>query len=343
MLMGRSLRTTLDLMKAPSNPVWTPQMTQMKEQYDKGVKERKFEVGQQVYLRSYQSRHEKWIPGVILEKVGSNTYRVHYGTGSRMAHADQIKKRVTFWEEEEDPQKGRRPAGSGAPQPGRREGDSRKESPRRTARKRKMTEKMKCYLAEKRSRTDKHLARIGLIRRRDPDRKEAEGIKRMEGGKVHLLAVEEADEHCTRATDNHFGTSRRGPTADLGVTPDPRGGGEPPKFASALPTAGGTDPGGDRFANGELQVFNRREPRSEWVIFSRSAPELPEPCARRRVRALGGDGELGPRTGRDLRAATGRSGPHRAGFADVWGPARLRQGPTKEVAAVPWARTREPR
>uniref|UniRef100_A0A7I4Y5V4 DUF4772 domain-containing protein n=1 Tax=Haemonchus contortus TaxID=6289 RepID=A0A7I4Y5V4_HAECO len=287
--------------------------------------------------------------GVILEKVGSNTYRVHYGTGSRMAHADQIKKRVTFWEEEEDPQKGRRPAGSGVPTPGRREMYSRKDSPRRTARKRKMTEKMKCYLAEKRSRTDKHLASICLIRRRDPDRKEAESIKRMEVGKVHLLAVEEADEHCTRATDIHFGTSRRGSTAGLGVTPDPRGGGEPPKFSGALPTAGGADPGGDRFANGELRVFSRREPRSERVIFSRSAPELPEPCARRCVRALGVNEELVLRTDRDGLAGAGRRCPHRAvtGLADVRGRTRHPQwnpeGPQrKEMAAVKWARTRAP-
>ncbi|XGW10179.1 hypothetical protein V3C99_012009, partial [Haemonchus contortus] len=291
---------------------------------------------------------EKWIPGVILEKVGSNTYRVHYGTGSRMAHADQIKKRVTFWEEEDDPQKGRMSAGSGAPKPGRREGDSRKDSPRRTARKRKMTEKMKCYLAEKRSRTDKHLASIGLIRKRDPDRKEAEGIKRMEGGKVHLLAVEEADEHCTRATDIHFGTSRRGPTADLGVTPDPRGGGEPPSSpVPSPPQVGQTPIVCDRFAIGELRVFNRREPRSERVIFSRSAPELPEPCARRCVRALGVSEELVLRTDRDGLAGAGRRCPHRAGLADVRGRTRHPQwnpeGPQrKEMAAVKWARTRAP-
>ncbi|VDL82659.1 unnamed protein product [Nippostrongylus brasiliensis] len=42
---------------------------------------------------------DKWVPGIITDLVGSNTYRVHVGTGSRMVHADQLKKRVTFWEE----------------------------------------------------------------------------------------------------------------------------------------------------------------------------------------------------------------------------------------------------
>ncbi|KAK6056382.1 hypothetical protein COOONC_06112 [Cooperia oncophora] len=38
------------------------------------------------------------------EVVGSNTYRVHHGIGSRWTHADQLEKRVSFWEEE-NPQK----------------------------------------------------------------------------------------------------------------------------------------------------------------------------------------------------------------------------------------------
>ncbi|VDO30142.1 unnamed protein product [Haemonchus placei] len=110
----------------------------------------------------------------------------------------------------------------------------------------------------------------------------------MEGGKVHWLAVGEADEHCTRATDTFFGTSRRGPTSGLGVAPDPRGGGEPPEFS---------DSGGDRFVNASrtaraqvrARTFRERGARasyrSRWAGGHRAA--LPPSVCHRTCRCTG--------------------------------------------------------
>lgn len=77
MLMGRPLRTTLDIVKTPKNsPNWTQCNQKMKTQYDKKAMERDFKAGQQVYLRNYTYHQDKWIPGIITERVGSNTYKV---------------------------------------------------------------------------------------------------------------------------------------------------------------------------------------------------------------------------------------------------------------------------
>lgn len=149
LLMGRNLRTTLDIVKSLKNRIGNKYLEQMKSNYDKRVKERTFEVGQQVYLRNYQSNQDKWVPGIVTERCGSNTYRVHFGTGSRLAHADQLKKRVIYWEEEEE-------AGTEMEKRAKRSsprGQSGEQLPQggggveqRSTRKRKMTEKMRGYV-----------------------------------------------------------------------------------------------------------------------------------------------------------------------------------------------------
>uniref|UniRef100_A0A7I5E521 DUF5641 domain-containing protein n=1 Tax=Haemonchus contortus TaxID=6289 RepID=A0A7I5E521_HAECO len=90
------LRTTLDVYKtkgkALSNPSYRERMV---ADYDRrGRVERHFAVGQQVYIRNYQ-KGDKWIPGIITQVVGRRTYEVHFGTGSRKAHADLLKERIT--------------------------------------------------------------------------------------------------------------------------------------------------------------------------------------------------------------------------------------------------------
>lgn len=54
----------------------------------------------QVYIRDYKDNCDKWSPGIVIEVKGSNTYQVHYGAGTRLVDADQMKKRIMFWEEE---------------------------------------------------------------------------------------------------------------------------------------------------------------------------------------------------------------------------------------------------
>ncbi|KAK6019884.1 hypothetical protein OSTOST_14471, partial [Ostertagia ostertagi] len=95
-LMGRELRTTLDVYKtkgkALSNRSYRERM--VADHVRRGRVERRFVVGQQVYIRNYQ-KGDKWIPGIITQVVGRRVYEVHFGTGSRKAHADQLKERIT--------------------------------------------------------------------------------------------------------------------------------------------------------------------------------------------------------------------------------------------------------
>ncbi|KAK6009952.1 integrase core domain protein, partial [Ostertagia ostertagi] len=94
-LMGRELRTTLDVHKTKRKTLGdTSYRKRMKADYDRrGRAERAFVVGQQVYMRNYQ-KGDKWIPGIITQVVGKRVYEVHFGTGSRKAHADQLKERI---------------------------------------------------------------------------------------------------------------------------------------------------------------------------------------------------------------------------------------------------------
>lgn len=55
-----------------------------------------------MYIRNYSSERERWIPGIVTKVLGTNTYAVHFGTGVRKMHADQMKERVIPWENMED-------------------------------------------------------------------------------------------------------------------------------------------------------------------------------------------------------------------------------------------------
>ncbi|KAK6034269.1 hypothetical protein COOONC_28221 [Cooperia oncophora] len=94
-LMGRQLRTTLDIRKTKNkesgNSAYRERM--IADYNKRGRKERSFTVGQQVYIRNYQ-KGDKWIPGIITQVLGSRMYDVHFGTGSRKVHTDQLKERL---------------------------------------------------------------------------------------------------------------------------------------------------------------------------------------------------------------------------------------------------------
>lgn len=52
-------------------------------------------------MRNYLSHGLKWLTGIVTKVCGSNTYEVHYGTGNRKVHADQLKRKVR-WEDSDD-------------------------------------------------------------------------------------------------------------------------------------------------------------------------------------------------------------------------------------------------
>lgn len=60
-----------------------------------------FRVGDEVFIRNYLNHGDKWIPGIVLERCGDQSYTVHHG-GQRKVHTDYMKKKSTHWEKVED-------------------------------------------------------------------------------------------------------------------------------------------------------------------------------------------------------------------------------------------------
>ncbi|XP_055590265.1 uncharacterized protein K02A2.6-like [Uranotaenia lowii] len=86
MMLGRSMRTILDLLRPTCPPV--------RQQFKRN---RTFEVGSPVYAKVYSTNDEwKWMPGVVLERIGNVNYNVllDHQVGRRKvlrSHLDQMK------------------------------------------------------------------------------------------------------------------------------------------------------------------------------------------------------------------------------------------------------------
>ena len=94
LLMGRSLRTHLDLMKpAVSTRVCSSQFSQ-KVAHDRSSRQRGFSPLDKVYVRE-SGKDSPWIPGIVESKQGGLTYEVRLD-GDRIIHhhIDQIQPRL---------------------------------------------------------------------------------------------------------------------------------------------------------------------------------------------------------------------------------------------------------
>ena len=76
----RKLRTRFDLMKPDIMGYVTLKQAQQKQYHDKHAKSRFFFPVTPVMVRNFQEPN-KWIPGIILQKLGPVTYRVEIANG----------------------------------------------------------------------------------------------------------------------------------------------------------------------------------------------------------------------------------------------------------------------
>ncbi|XP_055542887.1 uncharacterized protein K02A2.6-like [Wyeomyia smithii] len=95
LFLGRSIRTTLDLVK-PQIPspteVNTKQNTQFNRRYN--TIKREFKANDLVYAEVHQRNAIKWIPGTIVERKGRVNYNVLLETGRLIcSHTNQLKQR----------------------------------------------------------------------------------------------------------------------------------------------------------------------------------------------------------------------------------------------------------
>ena len=93
LLMGRRLRSRLDLIRPNSAALVEAKQQQQKEAHDRTASIRTFSEGEAVYARNF-SQGEKWIPGRILKRTGPLSFRIQLEQGQIVwrRHQDQIRK-----------------------------------------------------------------------------------------------------------------------------------------------------------------------------------------------------------------------------------------------------------
>ena len=94
LLMGRRLRSRLDLIRPNSAALVEAKQQHQKEAHDRTASIRTFSEGEAVYARNF-SQGEKWIPGRILKRTGPLSFRIQLEQGQIVwrRHQDQIRKR----------------------------------------------------------------------------------------------------------------------------------------------------------------------------------------------------------------------------------------------------------
>ena len=93
LMLGRKLRTTLDLIRPPNDPtpiVNEKQNAQFNKQY--GAVQRTFQKDDLVFAKVFTKNDWKWVPGRIIERKGDVIYNVLLDTNNRLirSHANQL-------------------------------------------------------------------------------------------------------------------------------------------------------------------------------------------------------------------------------------------------------------
>ena len=95
LLLGRRLKTRLDLVRPDITFHVTTKQAQQKQQQDWTAQERHFDVGDSVYIGHHSATGRDWRPGTITEVTGPVSYRCQMeGGGSVRKHVDQLRERA---------------------------------------------------------------------------------------------------------------------------------------------------------------------------------------------------------------------------------------------------------
>ena len=93
LLLGRRPRSRLDLLKPHTAERVERSQIKQKEQHDSKSRERKLNVGDNVFVKNYH-HGDKWLPGVIQKKTGPVSFVVKLTDGRvRRCHQDQLRRR----------------------------------------------------------------------------------------------------------------------------------------------------------------------------------------------------------------------------------------------------------
>ena len=95
LVMGRRLRSRLDLLKPSIEQTVTNKQLQRKEVYDRHCRHHTFKTGEKVFMKN-QNKGKKWLAGSIIKETGPVSYQVKLGDGRVMrCHQDQLRPRFT--------------------------------------------------------------------------------------------------------------------------------------------------------------------------------------------------------------------------------------------------------
>ena len=95
LLLGRIPRSHLDLLKPDVSLRVKAKQRAQQENHDLHAKERKFEVGESVFVKDFQSG-KQWLPGVIFTAEGPRSYLITLSDDRRVCHhVDHVRKRTS--------------------------------------------------------------------------------------------------------------------------------------------------------------------------------------------------------------------------------------------------------
>ena len=102
MLLGRNLRSRLDLLKPNLEQKVAEKQRRQQFDHDRHSRVRQFSDGEKVFVRN-QGRGETWLPGHIIESSGPVSFKVQLQDGRTISrHQDHLRKRFTEDPEQSD-------------------------------------------------------------------------------------------------------------------------------------------------------------------------------------------------------------------------------------------------
>ena len=95
LLMGRRLRSKLDLLYPELSDRMEQKQMRQKHCHDSGKPARNFTTGDLVYAQNFTNTGPKWLPGVVVAVTGPLSYQVELQSGSTVRrHVDNLRTRV---------------------------------------------------------------------------------------------------------------------------------------------------------------------------------------------------------------------------------------------------------
>ena len=96
LMIGRQLRSRLDLVKPQLEKRVQEKQQKQKETHDNHAKWRSFKEGEEVFAKNYSGTGDKWLSGKIVQVTGPVSAVIELSNGTRVKkHFDQIRKRET--------------------------------------------------------------------------------------------------------------------------------------------------------------------------------------------------------------------------------------------------------